>query len=346
MTRRGLAVSSATVIAAAFLAGSAGAATLNGTVVHLNSHAHSFTLASGNGRLRAVHARHSPRLGSVVTVDAHRLRNGTYRAVHVSSHGHRARHVRISGAVTYVSAASRSFVLSARGVSILVHLRKAGHASAASVRLPTLGTDVTVDGTLDSPGDVTATGVQDAGQDPNGLDLEGVLVSIDQSARTLSISADDDNESGGTLTVDVPTSFDLSQFQAGQEVELIVAANGDGTYTLVQSSDDGNNPSQPQGDGNGDSQSNPAQECRSEQNDPSFAATHNGESFDQFYGTNPNDANAFGMCVSSHANGGGGDNASGPGDGSGSDSSGSGSGSDSSGGSNSGSDAGGSDGGD
>src|SRR5207248_6712685 len=139
--------------------------------------------------------------------DVRRLRNGTYQAVRISSHGHRARHVRISGAVTYRSSRSHSFVVSARGVSILVHLRRAGRAAAASARLPRLGTRVTVEGTLDSPGDLTATGVQDAGQDPNGLDLEGVVVSVDQSARTMTISAHDDDESTGAVTVDVPSSF-------------------------------------------------------------------------------------------------------------------------------------------
>jgi len=35
--------------------------------------------------------------------------------------------------------------------------------------------------------------------------------------------------------------------------------------------------------------------------DPNFAASHGGETFDQFYGTNPNLNNAFGKCVSSKA---------------------------------------------
>lgn len=43
-------------------------------------------------------------------------------------------------------------------------------------------------------------------------------------------------------------------------------------------------------------QQNAPQTCRAEQADPNFAANHNGESFDQYYGTNGN--NAFGMCVS------------------------------------------------
>jgi hypothetical protein len=44
---------------------------------------------------------------------------------------------------------------------------------------------------------------------------------------------------------------------------------------------------------------NAAQQCKAEQADPNFAATHGGLTFDQFYGTNPNDRNSFGKCVSS-----------------------------------------------
>lgn len=46
---------------------------------------------------------------------------------------------------------------------------------------------------------------------------------------------------------------------------------------------------------------NPAQLCRAEQDDPGFADAHNGEDFAHFYGTNPNLRNAFGKCVSGHA---------------------------------------------
>jgi hypothetical protein len=44
---------------------------------------------------------------------------------------------------------------------------------------------------------------------------------------------------------------------------------------------------------------NAAQQCNAEQADPNFAASHGGMTFDQFYGTNPNDRNSFGKCVSS-----------------------------------------------
>jgi hypothetical protein len=41
--------------------------------------------------------------------------------------------------------------------------------------------------------------------------------------------------------------------------------------------------------------------CRAEQNDPNFAATHNGMTFAEFYGVGPKHRNAFGRCVSSKA---------------------------------------------
>lgn len=41
--------------------------------------------------------------------------------------------------------------------------------------------------------------------------------------------------------------------------------------------------------------------CEAEWNDPNFAAAHDGKSFQEFYGTGPRGANAFGRCVSSKA---------------------------------------------
>ena len=53
---------------------------------------------------------------------------------------------------------------------------------------------------------------------------------------------------------------------------------------------------------------NAAKECKAEQADPNFAASHEGKTFDEFYGTNtPNPKgkgggkNAFGKCVSGKA---------------------------------------------
>ena len=44
-----------------------------------------------------------------------------------------------------------------------------------------------------------------------------------------------------------------------------------------------------------------AQQCRAEQNDPNFAASHGGKTFEQFYGSGQSGKNAFGKCVSAKA---------------------------------------------
>jgi hypothetical protein len=46
---------------------------------------------------------------------------------------------------------------------------------------------------------------------------------------------------------------------------------------------------------------NAAKACAAERSDPGFAASHDGETFEQFYGTNKNGKNAFGKCVSGKA---------------------------------------------
>ncbi len=51
-------------------------------------------------------------------------------------------------------------------------------------------------------------------------------------------------------------------------------------------------------DRNERAKTNAAKLCKAEQDDPNFAATHGGKTFDQFYGTNKNGNNAYGKCVS------------------------------------------------
>jgi hypothetical protein len=46
---------------------------------------------------------------------------------------------------------------------------------------------------------------------------------------------------------------------------------------------------------------NAAKECKSEADDDDFASSHDGKSFEDFYGTNRNHRNAFGKCVSGKA---------------------------------------------
>jgi hypothetical protein len=61
---------------------------------------------------------------------------------------------------------------------------------------------------------------------------------VDTTANTITVSADDNDQSGSGIVVHVP---DASAFQPGQEVDLVVTGPAsDGSFTLAQSSLDDN----------------------------------------------------------------------------------------------------------
>src|SRR5579864_797691 len=118
-SRSNIVVALSTALAALALAASASAASFSGVVVHKDARAHSFVVALRGGALRAIHARRSPALGRDVTVQARLLRNGTWALQHVRI-GRSAGRVHIRGTVTFVNSRRGMFVVSARGVSLLV----------------------------------------------------------------------------------------------------------------------------------------------------------------------------------------------------------------------------------
>jgi hypothetical protein len=215
----------------------ASAATLRGTVVHHNSRAHGFVLATRSGRLAAIHAQRSARVGRVVRVSARRLRNGTYAARRVSVLGSRRRVV-LRGTVTYLNRRSGAFTLSTRGASILI--RRPARGAQVADASPSVGTRVLVEADVDDQGELEATEIEDQGEDTNGIELEGTILAIDTTARTLTVSADDDEQSGATIAVSVPSGIDLSAFSVGEEVELVVTRAADGTFVLQQAAGDDN----------------------------------------------------------------------------------------------------------
>jgi predicted nucleic acid-binding Zn-ribbon protein len=229
----------AAVVAALALAAPASAATLRGTVVHLNHHAHKVVVATKGGRMVAIHSRRTVRVGRVVRVNARRLRNGTFaaRSIRVLGTRHRAR---LRGTVTYVNGHRRLFTLSSRGASVLLHARRAraARAIAADDAMPQSGSQVVVDSDIDDQGDLEAKDIKDEGDDEDGIELEGKVLAVNRDARTLSVSADDDDESGEAVTVDVPGSFDITQFKVGDEVELVITKQTDGSFLLQKADTD------------------------------------------------------------------------------------------------------------
>jgi hypothetical protein len=180
-----------------------------------------------------------------VSLRAVRLRDGTYRLLSERVlKSADVRRLRLRGVVSFIDNRQHQFTLSAPGVSMIVHesVRRAHIADRLSMALgtaatPTLGSVVTTTGTLGGDGSFDAEDVQTTAT-TTSYDLEGVVLSVDQAAGTITVSADDDNFSGASITVTVPATLDISMFNVGEEVELYVQPTGATTATLLGSADD------------------------------------------------------------------------------------------------------------
>jgi ribosomal protein L34E len=252
MHRRRLAIGILAAAVTLLAAGPASASTIRGTVVHKNRSAHKLVVATTSGRLVVVHSKRSARVGRVVRISAVKLRNGSYSARSIRSVGSR-RHARLRGTVTYASRSRRAFTVSTRGASVLVHQKRlrGRSARAAADTMPAAGEQVAVDTTIDRNDDLEADDVKSEGQDTDGMELEGKVLTVDEAKRQITVSADDDDESGDAVTVNVPAEFDFTQFKVGNEVELKVTKQTDGTFTLTKLDDENDN-----GDDNGDDKKN------------------------------------------------------------------------------------------
>ena len=248
MISRGLGVRTivAAVVAAVALMGMAAGAqaktrkAVGGVVVHRNQQAGSFVVANGKGHLFAIHSASSPAVGTKVHVALRRLKNGTYSATSTRLGKHHP-HVRVHGTVSHVSASGDSYTVSSRGVSLLVETRSGAKA-------PAVGTIVTVAGSADedqnegeedqNEGNIEEEDLQEEGEDNNGFVVEGTIVAISELERTLTVSSDDDQESGETVTVHVPPALDISLFTINEEVELNVKPLEGGGFELLGAADD------------------------------------------------------------------------------------------------------------
>jgi len=228
------------------LSAQASASTVKGTVVHANKRAHTFVLAGRHGRLTVVSSRRVPRAGSIVSVSVRRTRAGALRARRLRVRGHR-RHASIRGIITWANA--KGFTVASRSASLLVH--KSSSDDGAPV-----GTPVRSEVTIDDHGDLDDDDTQQVGQMPSQIKLEGVVLSTDPTAETITISGDDDqedavasmsddggdqgnqNDQGDDDSADQPAIVvhvpDATKFMVGDKVELIVTGPAaDGSFTLV-----------------------------------------------------------------------------------------------------------------
>lgn len=223
---------------------SATAVAVRGTVVATNAARHTLVVSAGGAvdtvRFQSAGAVAKVALGSVVSVRATRLADGTFKALSMRDQGH-ATHTLIHG--TVVSTTATGLVISAGGSTVPVNrgsavkiVAKSGRQSHASGSSLGVGTDVRV-GVVIQPTGLDATSIVETGQS-GFVGLDGTVASISPatpaSLATLVINVED----GATTTVTIPASITIpSTIKVGDIVELN-AAYAKGTFTLVTITDD------------------------------------------------------------------------------------------------------------
>jgi hypothetical protein len=203
---------------------------VTGTVVHLSPDGHRYAIATKDGQLLALHTKKAPAtLGDTLKVTVHALDDGTFDERATKAVGH-AGTATLSGTVTYADAVTGIYTVSARGVSMLVHV-------LPPQQLPAVGVQTTVEVTL-AP-QLLETKRVDGEPVLGELDLEAIVrdPGPNPDPTKLIVSADDAGESPATLTLNVPPKVDVSELtKPGTVISAVVKREADGSLTLVSAS--------------------------------------------------------------------------------------------------------------
>lgn len=226
---------------------------LEGTVVHANPAAGSYTLAIEGGELVSVHAPELPEPGVKLSVPTRRLANGTFAAAGDRDEEQRqAKQVSFRGSVTYANAAptAPAYTVSGRGSSLLVRVEPDPVGAAAE--LPEVGAYVTVIATLDD-GLWQKEAESEPGAPSTYLDLAGIVNGVDADAGQLLLSADDSDASEADLTLTIPKSIDATKLKPGDSHLVTATVDEDGSLRLAGIASDeqtkgANDPALAQGD--------------------------------------------------------------------------------------------------
>lgn len=231
--------------------------TVAGTVIHLSHSGHGYTVATKEGELIALHTAKEPALGDKVKTTVKPLDNGTFAQLKAKVSGH-LDSATFHGTVTFADDQSRTYTVSAPGVSLLVHMPPpaqpaptdpAAQPAPPPAAVPAAGSLTTVDVRIVQPADPNAppqlqeTHRKDGDPATGDLDLEGIVRAPDPAAPPdpshLIVSADDAGESPATLSVKVPPKFDVSKLKKpGTVISALVTREADGSYTFVSATDD------------------------------------------------------------------------------------------------------------
>ena len=211
---------------AVVLPATAGAATFRGAVVAKDSARKALVTASKDGTVRTVrlHTNFNRfRVGSNVAVRGVKLPDGTFSAAAVRRLG-KARGTHVRG--TVVRQLAGRLVMSAGG-SVFA-LRVAGKQSASEGGFrPGDKLDCKVHFRGGSP-ETRKDGVKKVGHDGQ-LVLEGIYLSTDEDG-TIELAV----IHKGRVFVNVPKDVDVPDFEAGDEIALVVTVEDDGSFTLVK----------------------------------------------------------------------------------------------------------------
>jgi uncharacterized membrane protein YgcG len=246
-----------TVLVALAALGAPATALANGVVLKVQGANHLIAVRTTPAKVALVHTPAAARLhvGQRVALSTRTLRNGTLAASRVAVLG-RAHRTTFRGLV--LSKSRQRLVLSAGGAVISVHRSTRSTASARDDG-PAPGTTVTVGVTIQSNGELDEDNVSTFTTTSPGGKIEGTLAMGDGS---VTVSSED-----ATLVLKLPSGFDLTGFQNGDEVLATFTQGTDGSLTLsalsgdenAQEADHNSNNDQGAGGQGGDGQSGDGQ---------------------------------------------------------------------------------------
>jgi Cu/Ag efflux protein CusF len=203
--------------------------TVAGTVVHVAAPRQSYTVATDDGTLYAVHAEKQPAVGTKLTEKVKPLANGTFGQAKAPKEAKAdAKTAKIAGTVTWANADSGVYTVSARGASILVHGAQPPPALLAPV---TVTVSMTPDG-------LQQTAIDASDPLPGTVDIAGTVQHVDAQARHITLAADDVREAGADIDVAVPDTIDITKIAEGDQIDATVTIGTDGSYGLTGASFD------------------------------------------------------------------------------------------------------------
>lgn len=242
--------------------------TLAGTIVRHNSRAGSYTIADDEGLLTSIHTTQLADVADRIEVEARTLANGTFDEGSKRDVDGRRNHASFSGTVTYRDPVSNAYTVSGVGSSLLVTIGpsaappplgakvdvvarfvvspfeaefetttkkqrskaepaipgcgpSAGRPDTPELTLRQAAVEVVTQQALDD--DVTSAPVQ----------LEGIVQGVCRQARKLILSADDIDESGADITINVPGDIELKEVEAGKSMLATAVITDAGSYRLT-----------------------------------------------------------------------------------------------------------------